>query len=74
MAEPLRYAAIRERYEDGFGAYVPDLPGCGADGKTEGEVRQRLRVAVEVHLRSLREDGEPIPQPTSRAEIVEVAA
>jgi predicted RNase H-like HicB family nuclease len=74
MGEPLRYAAIIECYEDGFGAYVPDLPGCGATGRTESEVRQRLRAAVEMHLRSLKEGGDPIPQPTSRTEIVEVAA
>lgn len=74
MAERLRYAAIIERYESGFGAYVPDLPRCGATGKTESEVRHRLRAAVESHLHRLREDGEPIPPPTSLAETVEVAA
>ena len=74
MAEPLRYAVIIERYQDGFGGYVPDLPGCGATGPTEGEVRSRIRTAIEVHLRSLRQDGDPIPQPTSMAETIEVAA
>ena len=74
MAEPLRYAAIIERYDHGFGAYVPDLPGCGATGKTEDEVRERLHAAVEAHLRSLRRDGEPIPPPTSVTETVEVGA
>jgi len=74
MAEPLKYAVIIERYESGCGAYVPDLPGCGATGQTEAQVRERIRVAIEVHLRSMREDGDPIPPPTSVAETIEVAA
>jgi len=73
MAEPLRYAVIIERYDTGYGAYVPDLPGCGATAQTEDQVRERIRTAIEVHLRSLREDGDPIPKPTSLAETVEVA-
>ena len=74
MAEPLKYAVIIERYESGYGAYVPDLPGCGATGQTETQVRERIRIAIEVHLRSMHEDGDPIPPPTSMAETVEVAA
>jgi predicted RNase H-like HicB family nuclease len=74
MAEALRYTVIIERSETGFGAYVPDLPGCGATGKTEAEVRDRIRKAIEIHLHSMREDGDPIPEPTSTAAIVEVAA
>jgi predicted RNase H-like HicB family nuclease len=74
MAEPLRYTVVIERSATGYGAYVPDLPGCGATGKTETEVRERIRTAIEVHLRGMREDGDPIPQPTSTAAIVEVAA
>ena len=74
MAEPLKYAVIIERYENGFGAYVPDLPGCGATGQTEDQVRERIRTAIELHLRMLREDGDPIPVPTCSAETVEVAA
>ena len=73
MAEPLKYTVVIERSETGYGAYVPDLPGCGATGKTETGVRERIRTAIEVHLRSMREDGDPIPQPTSTAAIVEVA-
>ena len=74
MAEQLRYTVVIERSETGYGAYVPDLPGCGATAKTEADVRDRIRTAIEVHLRSMREDGGPIPQPTSTAAVVEVAA
>jgi predicted RNase H-like HicB family nuclease len=74
MAEPLKYAVVIERYETGYGAYVPDLPGCGATGQTEAEAAERIRTAIEIHLHSMREDGDPIPQPTSTTTMVEVAA
>jgi len=74
MAEPLKFTVIIERSDTGYGAYVPDLPGCIATGRTEPEVRERIQTAIEIHLRSMREDGDPIPQPTSTAATVEVAA
>jgi predicted RNase H-like HicB family nuclease len=74
MAEPLKYTVIIERTETGYSAYVPDLPGCGATGTSEAEVRTRIQTAIEIHLDSMRKDGDPIPQPTSTATIVEVAA
>jgi len=57
-----------------WGAYVPDLPGCVAVGKTPEEVERLIREAIELHLRGMREDGDPIPASSSTAIIVEVAA
>jgi predicted RNase H-like HicB family nuclease len=37
------------------------------------ETEQLIREAVELHLNGLREDGLPIPQPSSRVKYVEVA-
>lgn len=56
----------------GFGAYVPDLPGCVAVGESEAEVRELIREAIEFHLDGLREDGQPIPPPSARVEYVNV--
>jgi len=56
-----------------YSAYIPDLPGCVATGKTVDEVRQRIREAIELHLAGMREDGLPIPQPTTLADYVEAA-
>lgn len=74
MAKSLKYTVIIERYDTGYGAYVPDLPGCGATGKTETEVRERIQTAIETHLKSICEDGDPIPEPHSVAATIEVAA
>ena len=68
----MRYVVILEQGENGFGAYVPDLPGCVAVGETRGETLRLVGEAVELHLESLREDGLPIPEPSSSSEYVEV--
>ncbi len=74
MAEPLKYATVIERVGDDYNAYVPDLPGCGAVGGTPDEVIANVRTAIELHIRSMREDGDPIPEPTATAVTIEVAA
>lgn len=69
----MRYAMIIETGKRNYSAYLPDLPGCIATGKTIEEVRQHMREAIELHLAGLPEDGLPIPQPTTLADYVEAA-
>jgi predicted RNase H-like HicB family nuclease len=69
----MRYAMIIEMGKRNYSAYLPDLPGCVATGETIEEVRQRMREAIELHLAGMREDGLPIPEPTSLADYVEAA-
>ncbi len=68
----MRYVVIVEQGENGFGAYVPDLPGCVAVGETKEEALRLIREAIELHLESMREDGLPIPEPSSSSEYVEI--
>ncbi|MCA1618366.1 MAG: type II toxin-antitoxin system HicB family antitoxin [Acidobacteria bacterium] len=70
----MRYAVIVEEGESSFGAYVPDLPGCAAVGETKEEVLQLIQEAIEFHLEGLREDGQPVPEPSSSIEYIEVRA
>jgi predicted RNase H-like HicB family nuclease len=70
----MRYAIVIEKAENNYAAYVPDLLGCVATGKTVEETEQQIREAIEIHLRGMREDGLPIPEPSSHVEYVEVAA
>jgi predicted RNase H-like HicB family nuclease len=69
----MRYAMIIETGKRNYSAYLPDLPGCVATGKTLDEVRERMREAIELHLAGMREDGLPIPEPTTLADYVEAA-
>ena len=70
----MRYLAVIERGETTWGAHVPDLPGCIAVGETRKEVVQLIREAIDLHIESLKEDGLPVPAPTSESEFVEVSA
>ncbi len=70
----MRYAIVIEKAENNYAAYVPDLPGCIATGRTVEETEQLIRGAIEFHLRGMREDGLPIPNPSSQVDYVEVPA
>jgi|SRR3712207_4099563 len=66
----MRYAVIIEEGEGSFGAYVPDLPGCVAVGETKEEVLKLIEEAIEFHIEGLREDAQPVPEPSSSIEYV----
>ena len=70
----MKYAVVIEKGEDGYGAYVPDLPGCIAAGKTKKEVKKLIQEAIAFHIEGLKENGHSVPEPTSIIEFVEVAA
>jgi len=70
----MRYAVIIEKGESGYGACVPDLPGCMAAGESLAEVKKLIREAIEFHIEGLGESGEPVPEPASSIEFIEVAA
>ncbi len=70
----MRYMVVVERGETSWGAHVPDLPGCVAVGETREELLQLIREAIEFHIDGLRQDGLPVPTPSSEGEFVEVRA
>jgi predicted RNase H-like HicB family nuclease len=66
--------ATQAKSPKGFGAYVPDLPGCVAVAKTRPAVVKLIHGAIEFHIEGLKKDGEPVPKASSSVEFVEVAA
>ena len=50
---------------------MPDLPGCVATGATVEAVENEIREAIRFHIDGLKEDGLPVPEPTTVAEYVE---
>jgi predicted RNase H-like HicB family nuclease len=68
------YIVIYEKTPAGFSAYLPDLPGCVAAGATRAEVERLIRSAVDMHLEAMRDAGERLPLPTTRAGTVSVAS
>jgi predicted RNase H-like HicB family nuclease len=67
----MRFAIVIEKAEGNYSAYVPALPGCVATAHTVAEVEREIRDAIRFHIAGLREDGLPVPRPTSIAEYVE---
>ncbi len=70
----MQYLVVIEAGETSFGAYVPDLPGGVAVGVTRAEATKLIHEAIEFHIEGMKEDGLPIPKPSSSSELVEVDA
>jgi predicted RNase H-like HicB family nuclease len=69
----VKYGIVIERGDRNFSAYVPDLPGCIATGATVDDTKERIREAIVMHLKGMREDGDVIPEPRPVCDNVEVA-
>ena len=67
----MRYAIVIEKTATGFSAFVPDLPGCIATGRTQHEIELEMKDAIRFHIDGMKEDGLAVPLPTSIAEYVE---
>ena len=70
----MQYLVIVEPSDTGYGAYVPDLPGCVAAAETYDEALQLIHEAITFHIEGMREDGLPVPAPVSQSGYVELEA
>lgn len=68
----MRYAVVIERTENGYSAYAPDLPGCIAAGDSRAETERLIREAIAMHVQSLKEQGHPVPDPSTSTASVQV--
>jgi len=64
------YAVVIEQGSTSYGAYVPDLPGCIAVGETKAEVEALIAEAISLHIESLVQNGDPVPEPSSQVEYI----
>lgn len=69
-----RFLIVIEKVNKNYSAYSPDLPGCVATGKTRDEAARNMHGAVEMHVQGMLEDKLPIPESTSLAEYIAIAA
>jgi predicted RNase H-like HicB family nuclease len=70
----MKYAVIYEKTATGYSAYAPDLPGCGAAGRSLEETKKLIAEAIEGHIELLREKGEKVPEPTTLTDYVDAVA
>jgi predicted RNase H-like HicB family nuclease len=69
----MKYWVVIEKTRRNYSAYVPDLPGCISTGKTLADIKRNIREAIAFHIEGMKEEGLPIPAPSSSADLVEVA-
>jgi predicted RNase H-like HicB family nuclease len=74
IAKVREYLVIYEKTATGYSAYVPDLPGCISTGPTIETTREGMHEAISGHLATMKEFGDPVPQPTTFAEPMRVPA
>ena len=70
----MKYMVVIEHGETGYGAYVPDLPGCVAAAETREEVTQLIQEAIVFHIEGLTEAGQQVPPPLSDSVFVDINA
>jgi predicted RNase H-like HicB family nuclease len=70
--QKVRFVVILERGDTTVGAWVPELPGCMAVGKSEEETLGLIREAIDLHLQELRAGREPQSTASTRVAFVEV--
>ena len=70
----MKYLIVIEPTDTGFSAYSPGVPGCVSTGATREEVERNMQEAIELHLEGLREEGYPVPEPSTWSAYVEISA
>ena len=66
-----KYLVVYEWGGSGYGAIVPDLPGCVAVGSSRATVRRRIRQAMSLHIEDMLSRGQRLPKPRAAAQMVE---
>jgi len=70
----MQYAIVIEKAPGSiFSAYVPDLAGCVAAADSLEEVKRLMKEGIAFHVEGMREDGLPIPEPTTQVAYADVA-
>ena len=59
------YIAVVSFDDDGISIDFPDLHGCFTCSETEAEIFQMAKEVLGLHLWSMEQDGEPIPEPSN---------
>lgn len=68
----LKYLVVVEKGKRNYSAYIPDLPGCVAAGRTKDEVEKNIRSAVKMHVEGMKEDNLPLPEPQTTVKYVAI--
>ncbi|MEO7446471.1 MAG: type II toxin-antitoxin system HicB family antitoxin [Ferruginibacter sp.] len=65
-----KYLVVYEKTKTGYSAYVPDIPGVIATGKSRAIVEKNIFSAIQFHLEGLKEGKNPIPKSWAEGEML----
>jgi predicted RNase H-like HicB family nuclease len=68
-----RFLVVIEKVDGNYSAYSPDLPGCVATATSREAAERNMHEALELHVKGLLEDGQPVPVSRSFAEYIAIA-
>ncbi|MFZ2053673.1 MAG: type II toxin-antitoxin system HicB family antitoxin [Candidatus Aminicenantales bacterium] len=51
----MRYGVNLKKTDEGYAAWVPELPGCWSQGKTEQEALENIVDAIKAYLQTAEE-------------------
>jgi predicted RNase H-like HicB family nuclease len=64
-----KYLVVYEKTKTGYSAYVPDLPGVIATGKTRIIIEKNIFDAIQFHIEGLKEEKLRIPKSQADSEV-----
>jgi predicted RNase H-like HicB family nuclease len=51
----MRYKVNLQKTEEAYSVWVPGLPGCWSQGKTEAEALENIKDAIQAYLETVEE-------------------
>jgi predicted RNase H-like HicB family nuclease len=51
----MQYKVNLKKTEEGYSVWVPGLPGCWSQGKTEAEALENIKDAIQAYLETVEE-------------------
>lgn len=66
----IKYLVVYEKTKTGYSAYVPDIPGVIATGKTKTIVEKNIFGAIQFHLKGLKEEKLRIPKSQADSDVL----
>jgi predicted RNase H-like HicB family nuclease len=65
-----KYLVVYEKTKTGFSAYVPDIPGVIATGKSKKLTEKNIFGTIQFHLEGLKDEKMPIPKAQAESEML----
>jgi len=66
----VKYLVVYEKTKTGYSAYVQDIPGVIATGKTKSIVEKNIFGAIQFHIEGMKEEKLRLPKSQPGSEVL----